>query len=73
MEPAPGNLFTDPAQGRLEIYAMGCRNPFRIHADPLTKAIVWGDVGGRVYATALLAWTLETPTREPAPRSSRDR
>lgn len=34
---------------------------------------VWGDVGGRVYATALLAWTLETPTREPAPRSSRDR
>ena len=40
-----GNLFTDPAQGRPEIYVMGCRNPFRIAVDQHTGAVYWGDVG----------------------------
>lgn len=43
-----GNLFTDPAKGRPEVYAMGVRNPFRIAADPGTGMIAFGDVGGNV-------------------------
>ena len=41
-----GNLFpADGAQGRPEIYVMGCRNPFRIAVDPQTGRLAWGDVG----------------------------
>ncbi len=40
-----GNLFTDAAQGRPEIYVMGVRNPFRISVDSKTGFLYWGDVG----------------------------
>lgn len=40
-----GNLFSDPAVGRPEIYAMGMRNPFRIHVDQRNGNVYWGDVG----------------------------
>ncbi|MFK8161542.1 MAG: PQQ-dependent sugar dehydrogenase, partial [Lewinella sp.] len=40
-----GNLFADGDGGRPEIYAMGCRNPFRIAIDPWTNFLYWGDVG----------------------------
>lgn len=40
-----GNLFSDPEQGRPEIYAMGMRNPFRIHVDQRNGNVYWGDVG----------------------------
>ena len=41
-----GNLFPrDGSQGRPEIYAMGCRNPFRISVDAKTGYLYWGDVG----------------------------
>jgi len=41
-----GNLFApDGSQGRPEIYAMGCRNPFRIAVDAETGWLYWGDVG----------------------------
>lgn len=41
-----GNLFpkgTKNARG--EIYAMGCRNPYRISVDQETGFLYWGDVG----------------------------
>ncbi len=41
-----GNLFppgTDKT--RPEIYAMGCRNPFRLSIDPKTRVVYWGEVG----------------------------
>ncbi len=42
----PGNLFPKGTEGtRPEIYAMGCRNPFRISIDPKTKTLYWGEVG----------------------------
>ncbi len=42
----PGNLFPpDGSRGRAEIYAMGCRNPFRIAVDERTGWLYWGDVG----------------------------
>ena len=41
-----GNLFArDGLQGRPEIYAMGCRNPFRISVDPATGFVYWGEIG----------------------------
>lgn len=41
-----GNLFPPgTAKTRPEIYAMGCRNPFRISIDPKTSAVYWGEVG----------------------------
>jgi len=40
-----GNLFTDPAKGRPEIYVMGVRNPFRISIDQENGFLYWGDVG----------------------------
>ena len=41
-----GNLFSsDGTEGRPEIYAMGCRNPFRFTVDQRTGYIYWGDVG----------------------------
>lgn len=43
-----GNLFRDPAEGRPEIYAMGCRNPFRVSVDSESNAIYWGDVGPNI-------------------------
>lgn len=43
-----GNLFADADQGRPEIFAMGCRNPFRISVDPSTRAAMWGDVGPNI-------------------------
>jgi cytochrome c len=40
------NLFPpDGSQGRPEIYAMGCRNPFRLAVDAETGWLYWGDVG----------------------------
>jgi cytochrome c len=42
----PGNLFPPgTAQTRQEIYAMGLRNPYRIHIDPETNWLYWGEVG----------------------------
>lgn len=40
-----GNLFADPAQGRPEIFAMGCRNPYRLYFDVPSGALYWGEVG----------------------------
>jgi cytochrome c len=40
-----GNLFTDPTEGRPEIYVMGCRNPWRIGVDQKTGYVYWGEVG----------------------------
>ena len=40
-----GNLFTNPNDGKPEIYAMGCRNPFRIAINPVNQELVWGDIG----------------------------
>jgi cytochrome c len=41
-----GNLFpSGTAKTRPEIYAMGCRNPFRLSIDPKTRAVYWGEVG----------------------------
>lgn len=41
-----GNLFPrDGSQGLPEIYAMGCRNPWRISVDAKTGYVYWGDVG----------------------------
>lgn len=43
-----GNLFQDPSKGRPEIFAMGCRNPFRVMCDHATGEVMWGDVGVNV-------------------------
>lgn len=41
-----GNLFAPGTKGtRPEIYAMGCRNPFRISVDQKTGYVYWGEVG----------------------------
>jgi cytochrome c len=41
-----GNLFpVGTAKTRPEIYAMGCRNPFRISIDPKNSTLYWGEVG----------------------------
>ena len=41
-----GNLFpTGTAGTRPEIYAMGCRNPYRIAVDAPTGALYWGEIG----------------------------
>ncbi|MEE9297274.1 MAG: ThuA domain-containing protein [Phycisphaerae bacterium] len=41
-----GNLFpADGSAGLPEIYAMGCRNPFRIDVDTETGWLYWGDLG----------------------------
>jgi len=44
-----GNLFTDSKKGRLEIYAMGVRNPFRMTVDDTTGTLYFGDVGPNVF------------------------
>lgn len=41
-----GNLFPkDGSGGCPEIYAMGCRNPWRMSVDEQTGIVYWGDVG----------------------------
>ncbi|MBW3628088.1 MAG: PQQ-dependent sugar dehydrogenase [Gemmatimonadetes bacterium] len=40
-----GNLFSDPAVGRPEIYTMGHRNPYRISYDRRSGFLYWGEVG----------------------------
>ena len=40
-----GNLFTEDASHRGEIFTMGHRNPFRLVLDPLTNELFWGEVG----------------------------
>ncbi|MBK1855691.1 PQQ-dependent sugar dehydrogenase [Verrucomicrobiaceae bacterium 5K15] len=41
-----GNLFAKgTAKTRPEIYAMGCRNPWRIGVDQRTDYLYWGEVG----------------------------
>lgn len=44
-----GNLFPDGVGGRPEIYAMGCRNAFRICVDDQTETLYWGDVGPNIF------------------------
>ncbi|WP_083422027.1 PQQ-dependent sugar dehydrogenase [Arsenicibacter rosenii] len=39
-----GNLVA-AADGRPEIYIMGCRNPYRITYDAAAKRLFWGDIG----------------------------
>jgi cytochrome c len=42
----PGNLFPPGTpKTKPEIYVMGCRNPFRHFADPVTGCLYWGEVG----------------------------
>jgi cytochrome c len=43
-----GNLFPDGKHGRPEIYAMGVRNGFRMSLDPVSKRVIWGDVGPNI-------------------------
>ncbi len=40
-----GNLFSDPAIGRPEIYVMGTRNPYTIGFDDVDGTLFYGDVG----------------------------
>lgn len=40
-----GNLFTDAAQGRPEIYVMGARNPYSVTFDKRSNALFYGDIG----------------------------
>lgn len=40
-----GNLFSDPNDGRPEIYVMGARNPYSITFDKKTGTLFYGDVG----------------------------
>ncbi|MES2676432.1 MAG: ThuA domain-containing protein [Pseudomonadota bacterium] len=40
-----GNLFTNPKEGRPEIYVMGARNPYKIAYDKNSSALFFGDVG----------------------------
>ena len=41
-----GNLFPkDGSGGCPEIYAMGCRNPWRMNVDDKTGIVYWGEVG----------------------------
>lgn len=41
-----GNLFPKGTEKtRPEIYAMGCRNPYRIAVNPKTSVVYWGEIG----------------------------
>ncbi|MGC3946893.1 MAG: ThuA domain-containing protein [Chryseolinea sp.] len=41
-----GNLFPPGTEKtRPEIYAMGCRNPYRIAVNPKTSVLYWGEIG----------------------------
>lgn len=63
-----GNLFTDPAAGRPEIYVMGLRNPYTIAYDDRTQALYWGDVGpdGKAHV-ARGPWGFDEVNRTTAP------
>ncbi len=52
-----GNLFTESATTKGEIYAMGMRNPFRIAIDSKTGWLYWGEPGADA--------TVDSPTRGP--------
>src|SRR5262249_34754504 len=41
----PDTLFPGGNDSRPEIFAMGCRNAYRLTADPKTGWVAWGDVG----------------------------
>ena len=43
-----GNLFGPGGGGRPEIYAMGCRNAFRVTVDERDGCVYWGDVGPNI-------------------------
>jgi cytochrome c len=66
VHPEPGGTYTIPAgnlfppgtaQTRPEIYAMGLRNPYRIHIDQETNWLYWGEVGPDAR--------VDTPSRGP--------
>ncbi|MET0357237.1 MAG: ThuA domain-containing protein, partial [Cellvibrio sp.] len=40
-----GNLFSDPKDGRPEIYVMGTRNAYKITYDKPTSTLFYGDIG----------------------------
>ncbi len=40
-----GNLFSNAADGRREIYIMGARNPYKFHIDEVTQQLIWADIG----------------------------
>lgn len=41
-----GNLFPPGTEKtKPEIYAMGCRNPYRIAVNPKTSVVYWGEIG----------------------------
>jgi len=40
-----GNLFSDPKDGRPEIYVMGTRNAYKITYDKVTSTLFYGDIG----------------------------
>jgi cytochrome c len=40
-----GNLFSDPKDGRPEIYVMGTRNPYKITYDKPSATLYYGDIG----------------------------
>lgn len=63
-----GNLFTDAAVGRPEIYVMGLRNPYTIVYDDRTAALYWGDVGpdGKAHV-ARGPWGFDEVNRTTAP------
>ncbi len=42
------NLWADGKLGRPEIFAVGCRNPFRLAVDPKNDWLYFGDVGPNV-------------------------
>jgi len=54
IHPEPDGTYTIPAgnlfpvgteKTRPEIYAMGCRNPYRIAVNPKTSVLYWGEIG----------------------------
>ncbi|CAH0995579.1 hypothetical protein EMA8858_01702 [Emticicia aquatica] len=40
-----GNMFPKGNQTKPEIFAMGCRNPYRIAINPETSTVYWGEIG----------------------------
>ncbi|ARA93625.1 hypothetical protein AWN76_010945 [Rhodothermaceae bacterium RA] len=67
-----GNLFSDPAEGRPEIYVMGNRNPFRLAIDRHTGYLYWGRSGRMPGMTTRCADRKATTrsTRRARPASS---
>ncbi|MFC1586347.1 PQQ-dependent sugar dehydrogenase, partial [Fibrobacterota bacterium] len=52
-EPARAAQYLDTALVRPEIYAMGCRNPFRLGINNLYGWVSWGDLGPEAQMTDL--------------------